>query len=85
MVNNIEARLHGHRSVKGIQCIMSFAICNPIASKSPCSLHKYCHGAGEPYDVDQLAVADPERFQGFHGTPLSAKKTHHIFLQWLCS
>ena len=35
MVNNIEARLHGHRSVKGIHCIMSFAICNPIASKPP--------------------------------------------------
>ena len=34
---------------------------------------------------DRYPVADPERFQGFHGTPLSAKKTHHIFLQWLCS
>ena len=26
------------------------------------------------------AVADPERFQGFHKTPLSAK-THHILPQ----
>ena len=25
---------------------------------------------------------DPERFQGFHGTPLSAK-THHILPRWL--
>ena len=26
--------------------------------------------------------SDPERFQGFHGTPLSAK-THHILPRWL--